>query len=136
MADFDEQLNKRKKVESIKMRMLINQVDPSKNQFGINVVVETWLKDKAGPALGLRNLGQIVDYVKARDLVIQELLQRTTFQELGLTPPTTDEEKAAEAEAKAKVEAEEAEAKAKAEAEEAAIAEAKAKVEAEARAAA
>jgi hypothetical protein len=27
LADFDEQLNKRKKMESIKMRMLINQVD-------------------------------------------------------------------------------------------------------------
>jgi len=37
-------LNKRKKVESIKMRMLINLVDPSKNQFGVNVVVENWLK--------------------------------------------------------------------------------------------
>jgi hypothetical protein len=133
LADFDEQLNKRKRVESIKMRMVINQVDPSKNQFGINVVIETWLKEKAGPALGLRNLGQIVDYVKARDLVIQELLQRTTFQELGLTPPKTDEELAAIAEAKAKVEAE---AQAKVEAEEAAAAEAKAKVEQIARAAA
>lgn len=31
LGEFDEVLNKRKKVELLKMRMLINLVDPSKN---------------------------------------------------------------------------------------------------------
>ena len=131
LADFDEQLNKRKKMESIKMRMLINLVDPAKNPFGLSEIVEKWLNNKAGPALGIRTLSVIVDYVKARDLVIQELLQRTTFEELGLIRPKTEEEKAAEAAAKAKAEAEEAEAIAKAEAAIVEAAAAKAKAEAE-----
>ena len=113
------------------MRMLINLVDPAKNPFGLSEIVEKWLNNKAGPALGIRTLSVIVDYVKARDLVIQELLQRTTFEELGLIRPKTEEERAAEAAAKAKAEAEEAEAIAKAEAAIVEAAAAKAKAEAE-----
>jgi len=37
---------------------------------GVTEVLETFLKQKVGPALGLRNLSQIIEFVKARDLVI------------------------------------------------------------------
>ena len=85
LTDLNEARKGRTQTESVKMRMLINKVIIDQKTLGVAGVLEAWLKEKAGPALGLRNIGQIIDMIRLRDLHIQELLQRTTFEELGLT---------------------------------------------------
>ena len=55
---------------------------------------------RVGPTLQLNNIGQIIEAVKSRDLVVQELLQGTSFEELGLVKPQEPEEEKKEEESK------------------------------------
>ena len=63
-------LSENKNDELLKYNMLVNKIMKEQKTVGVAGVLETFLKEKAGPALGLRNLGQIIEFVKARDLVI------------------------------------------------------------------
>ena len=74
--------------------MLASKILKEQKTSGLSGALEQFLKQKAGPALGIRNLSQIIEHVKARDLIIQSLLLKTSFEDLGMTEPV--EEKAVE----------------------------------------
>ena len=67
--------------------MLVSKILSDQKTTGVSGPLETFLKQTAGPALGLRNLSQIIEHVKARDLVIQSLLLKVSFEDLGMTEP-------------------------------------------------
>ena len=54
---------------------------------GISEAIEKFLKDKVGATLGLKNLGQIIEQVKQKNLVYVLLLQQTTLDDLGIEIP-------------------------------------------------
>ena len=67
--------------------MLISKINTETKNGGVQGTLLEFLKQKVGPALGLRNITQIIEHVKARDLNVQNLLMKTSFEELGMTEP-------------------------------------------------
>ena len=87
IKDLDEALIKRKKETSLKLGMLVSKINKDQKTVGLTGVLEAFLKQRVGPMLQLHNIGQIIEAVKSRDPIIQELLQSTSFEELGLIKP-------------------------------------------------
>lgn len=90
LEDFLKYKKDLKSQEALKARLLMNKLNPDV----MTQEVETWLREKAGPAIGgTPSLSQIIERVKGRDVFIQDLLQKTSFEELGFVRPLTQIEK-------------------------------------------
>lgn len=100
IKDLDEALVKRNKETSLKLDMLVSKIIKDQKTVGLTGALEQFLKMRVGPTLQLNNIGQIIEAVKSRDLVVQELLQGTSFEELGLVKPQEPEEEKKEEESK------------------------------------
>ena len=72
--------------------MLVSKIIKEQKTVGLTGALESFLKQKVGPTLQIHNIGQIIEAVKSRDLVVQEILQGTSFEELGLVKPQEPEE--------------------------------------------
>ena len=85
--DLHESLKKLQKQNKLKYDMLISKIITETKNGGVQGTLLEFLKQKVGPTLGLRNITQIIEHVKARDLNVQNLLMKTSFEELGMTEP-------------------------------------------------
>ena len=104
ISEYNESVNKRQKDEAQKHSLLVQRIlkEQSSNE-GISEAIEKFLKDKVGATLGLKNLGQIIEQVKQKNLVYVLLLQQTTLDDLGIEipkPVKKEEEQKADEEVK------------------------------------
>lgn len=88
---YREALEKSTKREQLKYDMFVNKIAKEQKTDSLSDATQTFLKQTVGPALGLRNLSQIIEHVKARDLAVQCLLLGQSFADLAMAEPPIEE---------------------------------------------